>query len=50
MIIDIYSTTSVFSRNMNSPDSVSMAITSNLVDPTLMDQYPHDCVHKFLLD
>ena len=30
----------------NSPDSVSMSSTRNLVDPTMMDLYPHDCVHK----
>ncbi|KAL9323077.1 hypothetical protein ACSQ67_011130 [Phaseolus vulgaris] len=33
----------------NSPDSVSMSSTRNLVDPTMMDLYPHDCVHKMAM-
>lgn len=30
----------------NSPDTVSMSSTRNLVDPIMMDLYPHDCVYK----
>ncbi|BAT91647.1 hypothetical protein VIGAN_07025700 [Vigna angularis var. angularis] len=33
----------------NSPDSDSMSSTRNLVDPTMMDLYPHDCVHKMAM-
>ncbi|KAK7335908.1 hypothetical protein VNO80_28037 [Phaseolus coccineus] len=33
----------------NSADSVSMSSTRNLVDPTMMDLYPHDRVHKMAM-
>ncbi|KAL5152503.1 LysM domain receptor-like kinase 3 [Glycine soja] len=33
----------------NSPDTVSMSSTRNLVDPIMMDMYPHDCVYKMVM-
>ncbi|CAJ1955322.1 unnamed protein product [Sphenostylis stenocarpa] len=33
----------------NSPDSVSTSSTRNLVDPIMMDLYPHDCVFKMAM-
>ncbi|KAG4955435.1 hypothetical protein JHK85_041815 [Glycine max] len=33
----------------NSPDTVSMSSTRNLVDPIMMDLYPHDCVYKMAM-
>ncbi|KAH1219366.1 LysM domain receptor-like kinase 3 [Glycine max] len=33
----------------NSPDTVSMSSTRNLVDPIMMDMYPHDCVYKMAM-
>ncbi|KAA8541739.1 hypothetical protein F0562_022891 [Nyssa sinensis] len=30
----------------NSPDSMSMSIMKNHIDPNLMDLYPHDCLFK----
>ncbi|XP_020227769.1 lysM domain receptor-like kinase 3 [Cajanus cajan] len=33
----------------NSPESVSLSSTRNLVDPIMMDLYPHDCVFKMAM-
>jgi hypothetical protein len=30
----------------NTPDSMSMSSLKDLIDPNMMDLYPHDCVFK----